>query len=315
MLQLAFQLPFLWRLKLLPKPQIAFGDSGVKKILTLMVPALFGVSVSQINLLIDTQIASFLATGSITWLYISDRLLEFPLGVFGIAIATVILPALSHDHAKGSGTMFRANLDWGLRLVLLIGLPAALGLIVLAEPLILTLFQYQNFTLQAAHQSSLSLMAYATGLLPFMFIKVLAPAYFARQDTKTPVKIGIIAMVSNIVFNLALFVPFGHVGLAAATSMSALLNASLLYWGLRRQGIFSLPRTWWFWLLKISLAGAAMVVAISATHASIEAWQSWSVWNRSGQLFMQIGLGVLVYLVALILLGVRPKHLLGRKAD
>lgn len=310
--QLAFQLPFLWRLNLMPRPQIAFGDARVKQIMALMLPGIFGVSVSQINLMIDTQIASFLDTGSITWLYLSDRLLEFPLGVFGIAIATVILPALSRHHATSSIDEFRANLNWGLRLVLLIGLPATVGLIVLAEPMVLTLFQYQNFTVFAAHQASLSLVAYAAGLLPFMFIKVLAPAYFARQDTKTPVRVGIFAMVSNIVFNLLLFIPFGHVGLAAATSLSALINAGLLYRGLKRKSIFQLQGGWWKWGLQLSFAGAAMVLVLVTTNAAISDWQAWSVWERIGHLGARIVLAAAVYLASLWLVGVRPRHLMGK---
>ena len=216
-LQLFFQLPFLMQLGLMPRPKVDYRHEGVSRIMKLMVPALFGVSVSQINLLLDTVLASFLQTGSVSWLYYSDRLSELPLGVFGIAIATVILPSLSRKHAAESAGQFAATLDWAVRAVLLIGLPAALALALLAEPLIATLFHYGEVTDRDVTMAAQSLRAYSAGLLAFMLIKVLAPGYFARQDTKTPVKIGIIAMVANMAFNLALIFPLAHAGLALAT--------------------------------------------------------------------------------------------------
>ena len=211
-LQLFFQLPFLMQLGLMPRPKVDYRHEGVRRIMKLMVPALFGVSVSQINLLLDTVLASFLQTGSVSWLYYSDRLSELPLGVFGIAIATVILPSLSRKHAAESADQFAATLDWAVRAVLLIGLPAALALALLAEPLIATLFHYGEVTDRDVTMAAQSLRAYSAGLLAFMLIKVLAPGYFARQDTKTPVKIGIIAMVANMAFNLALIFPLGTCG-------------------------------------------------------------------------------------------------------
>ncbi len=200
-IQLLFQLPFLMRLGLMPTPKLDWQDAGVKRVLSLMAPAIFGVSVSQINLLLDTVLASFLPTGSVSWLYYSDRLAELPLGVFGIAVATVILPGLSRQHASDSPEKFSETLDWALRLILLIALPAAVALVILAEPILATLFQYGKTTVVDVNMSSLSLQAYAVGLVAFMLIKVLAPGYFARQDMKTPVRIGIIAMASNMVLN------------------------------------------------------------------------------------------------------------------
>ncbi|HAG94499.1 MAG TPA: murein biosynthesis integral membrane protein MurJ, partial [Gammaproteobacteria bacterium] len=236
--QLVFQFPFVRQIQLLSVPRWGWSDPGVKRILALMLPAMFGVSVAQINLLLDTVLASFLVDGSVSWLYYSDRLMELPLGVFGIAIATVILPSLSRKHASQSVEAFSQTLDWAVRMVLLIGLPAALALVVLAAPLLVTLFQYGEFSAADVDRASLSLQAYGAGLLGFMLVKVLAPGYFARQDTKTPVKVGIKAMVANMVFNLALIVPLAHVGLALATSLSALLNAFLLWLGLRREGVY-----------------------------------------------------------------------------
>ena len=217
--QLIFQMPFLARLRLLPMPQSGWKDEGVRRILRLMLPALFGVSVAQINLLLDTVLASFLQTGSVSWLYYSDRLAELPLGVFGIAIATVILPSLSRKHAEKSGEQFAQMLDWAVRMVLLIGLPAALALILLAEPLLTTLFHYGQMSDRDVEMAAMSLRAYGVGLLAFMLIKVLAPGYFSRQDTKTPVKIAVKAMVANMVFNLMLIVPLAHAGLALATAL------------------------------------------------------------------------------------------------
>ncbi len=223
LVQFAFQIPFLMREKMLVRPQWGWNDPGVKKIRTLMLPAMFGVSVSQINLLFDTFIASFLATGSISWLYYSDRLLEFPLGLFGIAIATVILPALSRKHVDKSPEQFAATMDWGVRMVLLLGIPAMAGLMFLAKPMLMVLFMRGEFNVADVNAASLSLVAYGAGLLNFMLIKVLAPGYYARQDTKTPVKFGIVAMITNMVFNAIFASFFGYVGLAMATSLSASL--------------------------------------------------------------------------------------------
>ena len=205
--QLLFQLPFLARMQLLPVPRLVPGDPGVKRIMLLMLPALFGVSVSQINLLLDTVLASFLATGSVSWLYYADRLTELPLGAFGIAIGTVILPSLSRQHAAQDPKAFSATLDWALRMVLLVGVPAALALALLAEPLIATLFLRGAMTSEAVVQSAAALQAYSLGVLTFMLIKVLAPGYFARQDMKTPVRIAVISMLANMLFNLLLIWP------------------------------------------------------------------------------------------------------------
>ncbi|MDW1553337.1 murein biosynthesis integral membrane protein MurJ, partial [Vibrio sp. YT-18] len=214
LVQFLFQIPFLIKAGVMVKPKWGWRDPGVVKIRTLMIPALFGVSVSQINLLFDTFIASFLQTGSISWLYYSDRLLEFPLGLFGIAIATVILPALSRKHVDSQSEGFAHTMDWGVRMVTLLGIPAMLGLMALAKPMLMVLFMRGEFSPQDVHQASLSLLAYASGLLNFMLIKVLAPGYYSRQDTKTPVKYGIIAMVANMVFNAIFAYFYGYVCLA-----------------------------------------------------------------------------------------------------
>lgn len=309
LLQLLFQLPSLYRLKLMPRPRWGWQDSGVRRILSLMLPALFGVSVSQINLLVDTQIASFLQEGSISWLYYSDRLLEFPLGIFGIAIATVILPSLSRNHATESVEQFSGTLDWAMKLMMLIGFPASVGLIFLAEPLLISLFQYGEFSAHDSYMASRSLITYGFGLVFFMLIKVLAPGYFARQDTRTPVKIGIIAMISNIFLNLLLMGPLGHAGLALATSLSALLNAALLFWGLKTRGVYRTSQPWWPYLLRLLVANALMLAALAWLTPERAVWQQAHGWQRAGWLSWTIGGAMLSYLLALALVGLRPRHL------
>lgn len=306
--QLMMQLPFLWKEGYLVKPKWAWNSPGVRKILTLMGPALFGVSVGQINLLLDTVIASFLETGSIVWLYMSDRMLEFPLGMFGIAISTVILPSLSRQHSSANNKDFNATLNWALKLVCLIGIPASIGLFMMAEPIILTVFQHGKVSIADAYASSLSLKAYIVGLLGFMFIKVLATGFFSRQDTKTPVRIGIIAMVTNMVFNLVLFFPLAHVGLALATSISAILNATLLFLALRKTGTFALDDQWKSWLLKLFFGCGALIIFINYKMAPMVEWRTWSILERSENMILLVVFSILVYAIATVLVGVRGRH-------
>ncbi|MGY6567324.1 MAG: murein biosynthesis integral membrane protein MurJ [Halomonadaceae bacterium] len=306
--QLAFQVPFLARLGLMPRPWPNFAHSGVKRILILMAPALFGVSVSQINLLLDTVLASLLTPGSVSWLYYSDRLVELPLGVFGIAIGTVILPALSKRHAEQSGEHFAAMLDWAVRAVLLLGLPAALALAILAEPLLISLFHYGAMTEHDIVMAAMSLRAYAFGLVAFMLIKVLAPGFFARQNTKTPVKVGIIAMVANMVFNLILIWPLAHAGLALATALSAFLNAGLLGWLLHKQGVLVFQSGWGRY--AVQLVGGCVVMSVGLAWLAPE-WQQWLEWGvgaRVQWLALLVVVGAAIYFAWLAALGVRPRH-------
>ncbi|MFW9659232.1 murein biosynthesis integral membrane protein MurJ [Vibrio parahaemolyticus] len=309
LVQFLFQIPFLIKAGVMVKPKWGWRDPGVVKIRTLMIPALFGVSVSQINLLFDTFIASFLQTGSISWLYYSDRLLEFPLGLFGIAIATVILPALSRKHVDSQSEGFAHTMDWGVRMVTLLGIPAMLGLMALAKPMLMVLFMRGEFSPQDVHQASLSLLAYASGLLNFMLIKVLAPGYYSRQDTKTPVKYGIIAVVTNMVFNAIFAYFYGYVGLAIATALSAFVNMALLYRGLHIAGVYQITKRTVFFIIRLVIAGAAMVAAILWQLEDMSVWLEWSFAHRSGMLGMLIGLGAAVYLAVLFLTGVRLKDL------
>ncbi len=307
--QLAFQVPFLIRLGLLPKPWPNFAHEGVRRILKLMAPALFGVSVAQINLLLDTVLASFLAAGSVSWLYYSDRLVELPLGVFGVAIGTVILPALSKRHASQSREHFSAMLDWAIRMVLLLGLPAALALAVLAEPLLITLFHYGAMTDHDIQMAAMSLRAYSFGLLAFMLIKVLAPGFFARQDTKTPVKVGIVAMLANMVFNLMLIWPLAHAGLALATALSAFMNAGMLGYLLRRQGILVFQPGWQRFALQLLGGSAVMSLGLYWLTPEWHAWLEFSLVQRVAWMSLLVGLGASVYFAWLAVFGLRLKQL------
>lgn len=318
-LQLVFQLPFLMQLDLLPKPKIAWHDPAVKKVLALMAPAMFGVSVSQINLMLDTVIATFIpGDGNIAWLYYSDRLTELPLGVFGVGIATVILPSLSRQFAAQSqegGRHYTHTLNWALQCVLLIGVPAAIALIILAKPLLFTLFQYDKTTPYDVHMASLSMRAYACGLVAFMLIKVLASAYFARQDVKTPVRIGVIAMVVNMGLNIVFVVPLhfiwgvGHVGLALATAASAMLNAWLLFSGLNNNGIFVALHTWRVFILRLTAGCLALAISLLFLMHYFPQFIELSWIERIGYTALAVIVGLMSYVFGLYATGMRPKHL------
>lgn len=316
-LQLLFQLPSLHALKLTPKPVWDTQDAGVRKILMLMVPALFGVSVSQINLLFDTVLASLLPNGSVAWLYYSDRLTELPLGVFAIAIATVILPALSALNTRAAADEFSQTLTWAVRNVLLIAVPATVALWLLAEPILTALFQYGAFTTNDVTMAAASLRAYTLGLGAFMLIKVLAPGYYARQDMKTPVKIGIVAMVSNMVLNVLFVFPLmwyfdmGHVGLALATSASAWINAALLYRGLRRGGI---PLTGVFdirYMVRLWVAVTVMAGVIYVSVPDLRDWFAADMSWRVTRLLMIVTAGAVSFAGVLALLGLRVAEIKG----
>ena len=320
-LQLLFQLPSLHALKLTPKPVWDTQDAGVRKILMLMVPALFGVSVSQINLLFDTVLASLLPNGSVAWLYYSDRLTELPLGVFAIAIATVILPALSALNTRAAADEFSQTLTWAVRNVLLIAVPATVALWLLAEPILTALFQYGAFTTNDVTMAAASLRAYTLGLGAFMLIKVLAPGYYARQDMKTPVKIGIVAMVSNMVLNVLFVFPLmwyfdmGHVGLALATSASAWINAALLYRGLRRGGI---PLTGVFdirYMVRLLVAVIVMAGVIYVSVPDLRDWFAADMSWRVTRLLMIVTAGAVSFAGVLALLGLRVAEIKGPRSS
>ncbi|MBA6414303.1 murein biosynthesis integral membrane protein MurJ [Parahaliea sp. F7430] len=315
LLQLLFQLPSLYRIDLVPRPIWDTQHPGVRRILRLMVPALFGVSVSQINLLLDTVLASFLPTGSVSWLYYSDRLTELPLGVFGIAVATVILPSLSAHRAGARSEDFTLTLDWAVRMILLVAVPAAVALILLAQPILITLFQYGALSAHDVSMASLSLQAYCLGLIAFMLIKVLAPGFYARQDMVTPVKIGIKAMVANMLLNVAFVLPLyfyfdiGHVGLALATSASAWLNAALLLRGLLREGVYRFQPGWGLYLLRLLAATAAMALAAWALSPDLGDLQALNWYQRALQIAVVCIGGGVAYLLAHFVLGSRFQQL------
>ncbi|MGB1174344.1 MAG: murein biosynthesis integral membrane protein MurJ [Luminiphilus sp.] len=318
--QLLFQLPSLRALKLTPRPVWDTKDEGVRKILMLMVPALFGVSVSQINLLFDTVLASLLPDGSVAWLYYSDRLTELPLGVFAIAIATVILPTLSALNTRAEPEEFSQTLAWAMRNVLLIAVPATVALWLLAEPILATLFQYGAFTDRDVEMAAASLRAYTVGLGGFMLIKVLAPGYYARQDMKTPVKIGIIAMVSNMVLNVLFVFPLmwyfemGHVGLALATSVSAWINAGLLYLGLRRGGISLTGVFEAKFVARLVVAVSLMGIAVSMMSPAVSLWLTADLSWRVGQMTLLVFVGMASFAMVLAVLGFKLNEVRGPRA-
>lgn len=304
--QLLFQLPFLLQIRLLPVPKYSPGHEGVARIKKLMLPALFGVSVNQINLLLDSFIASLLVTGSVSWLYFSDRLMELPLGIFGVALAIVVLPSLSRSHADKSPEQFSNTIDWALRLVFLVALPATLALVLLAKPLLITLFFNENFTVVDVQQASASLQAYAFGLLGFMSVKIFAPGFYARQDTRTPVRIGVIAMAVNMVLNVVFYWQgYGHVGLATATSIAACLNAGLLLRGLIREGAFSFVGGWGVWGLRLLLANTCMGLFLYFRAGEWAQWLSWSVGEQILQMAILVCGGIALYVGILFAAGLR----------
>ncbi|MEJ2346389.1 MAG: murein biosynthesis integral membrane protein MurJ [Gammaproteobacteria bacterium] len=310
--QLLFQVPFLLRLRLMPRPRFDRVHEGVRRIMRLMLPAIFGSSVAQINLLFDTLIASFLVTGSVSWLYYSDRLMEFPLGVFGIALGTVILPSLSSRHAEAAPERFAETLDWGLRWALLIGAPASLGLMILAQPVLATLFNYGEFGAHDVRMATFSLVAFSVGLLGFILVKVLAPGFYARQDTRTPVRVGVIAMVTNIALNLLFVVPLAvsgypapHAGLALATSLAAFVNAALLFRHLRRERVYRAQPGWPLLGLRIGLACAAMAAFLWWGRGDVDTWLHGGLLLRAERLAGLIAGGIVVYFGVLLLLGAK----------
>ena len=307
--QMAMQVRPLQQIGMLPRFRVDFADPGVKKILNLMIPAMFGVSVSQINLLLDTILASFLVEGSVSWLYTAERLTELPLGLIGIAIATVILPSLSAKYAEKSHDEFSAMLDWALRVIVLVGVPASLAMQVLAEPMIAALFHHGRFTERDVMMSAGALKALSGGILAFMLIKVFAPGYFARQDTRTPVRIGIIAMVSNMVFNLMLVWSLKHVGLALASTMSTFLNAGLLYWGLHKRGVYRLEKHWVALVIRYVAANSVMVGVLLWITPPTSYWLGSGIVIKALHLLGICCAGVVAYLAALAATGYRWRDL------
>lgn len=305
LLQLFFQIPFLLRIRRLPTPRPSLKDPGVRRVLKLMAPALFGVSVGQINLMIDQWFASFLAVGSLSWLYFSDRVVQLPLGVFAVAIATVILPRLSRSHAGQEHDKFERTLDWGLRLILLIALPSTLGLVLLSGPIVLTLFEHGAFDEHAAKMTLQSLIAFSLGLAGAMSVKVLASGFYAKQNIKLPVKVGIFCMIANTAFAFCFVWNLKHAGLALATSFSSLLNASLLFYFLRKKENFHLQPGWFKFLMQMACGLLAMVVLWFFITPNFSAWAAHSLLWRASYLALNIGVVLAGYAGGMYLSGYR----------
>ncbi|WP_269791191.1 murein biosynthesis integral membrane protein MurJ [Stenotrophomonas sp. Iso1] len=334
LLQLLFQLPALKGINLLTLPRWGWNHPDVRKVLTLMVPTLFGSSVAQINLLLDTVIAAHLTDGSQSWLSLADRFLELPLGVFGVALGTVILPALARHHVKTDGEGFSNALDWGLRTTLLIAVPAMLGLLLLAEPLIATLFQYKRFTAFDTQMTALAVYGLSFGLPAFALLKVLLPAFYSRQDTRTPVRAGLVALVANMVFNFALLAvlyhamvpetlkaqgvmvalskqPGLHLALGIASALSSYLNLGLLWYWLGKTGVYQRRPGWGAYMVRLMLACVAMVAVLAALLYWLPGFTGMDKWHRIGSLALLVGSGGLTYLLAMVAMGFRPRELRG----
>lgn len=319
LLQLAIQFPALKKIAMLPRPSLnwraAWADPGVRRILTLMGPALIGVSVSQISLLINTVFASFLKTGSVSWLYYADRLMEFPSGMLGAALGTILLPSLSRYHARENPVEYSKLLDWGLRLTLLLAAPASLALAILAVPLIATLFFQGAFTVDDVFRTREALLAYSVGLTGLILVKVLAPGFYARQNVRTPVKIALISLLATQAMNLAFIGWLQHAGLALSIGLAACLNAAMLYRGLRQQGIFTPQPGWPAFIMKLSLAMAVMGLALWFGMGKESDWLQSGLLGRTIHLSWLVPLGITAYFATLWVLGFRPRDFKRRAAE
>jgi len=313
-LQLAIQLPALARIGMLPRFGLLLRDEGVRRILKLMAPALLGVSVSQVSLVINTIFASFLPSGSVSWLYYADRLMEFPAGLLGAALGTILLPSLSRTHASQQHDEFSALLDWGLRLTLLLTLPAALALAILAVPLLSTLFQHGAFEAADVLATRSALAAYSVGLSGLILVKVLAPGFYARQDIRTPVKIALITLAATQAMNLAFIVPLKHAGLALAIGLASCLNAGLLYRGLRRRGAYQPKPGWNTFLLKLLAALAVLGLVLWFAMGTEASWLVQHGLDRVLRLAAVVTAGIAAYFGCLFALGFRLKDFRRRGA-
>ncbi|MDQ7914921.1 murein biosynthesis integral membrane protein MurJ [Pseudomonas sp. 102515] len=305
--QFLYQLPHLKRIGMLVLPRLNLRDTGVWRVMKQMGPAILGVSVSQISLIINTIFASFLAAGSVSWMYYADRLMELPSGVLGVALGTILLPALSRTYAKADRQEYSRLLDWGLRLCFLLVLPCSAALALLSEPLTVSLFQYGRFDAHDALMTQRALVAYAVGLLGIILVKVLAPGFYAQQNIKTPVKIAIFTLAVTQVLNLILIGPLQHVGLALAIGLAACLNAGLLFWQLRRHNLFIPQAGWTGFLLRLLIAVVVMSAVLFGLMQVLPSWSEGLMWQRLLRLGGLVAAGVLAYFASLFLLGFRVR--------
>jgi len=313
-LQLAFQVPFLLKINLVPRFSLNLHDEGVWRILKLMGPAVFGVSIAQLSLLINTIFASFLSTGSVSWLYYADRLMEFPTGMLGVALGTILLPSLSKSYSDNSDGEYSQLMDWGLRLTFILALPAAAALAVLSVPLVVSLFHYGQFTANDVWMTRQALMAYSLGLLGLILVKVLAPGFYARQDIKTPVKIAVFTLFATQAMNLLFIWQLKHAGLALAIGLGACLNAGLLYRALRSGGVYQPQPGWQAFLLKLGTAVAVMVAVLWFCMGDAELWMHYRMLARFAHLALLVVIGAGTYFAVLWLLGFRLQHFMRRVA-
>ncbi len=313
-LQLAIQIPELWKKNLLIPPKVDFKHEGVDRILKLMLPALFGVSVTQINLLLNTIWASFMQDGSVSWLYSAERMTELPLGLIGVAIGTVILPSLSARHAEQDQAKFKSMIDWAAKIIMLVGIPASIALFMLSTPIIQALFQRGEFTLEDTHMTALALQCMSAGVISFMLIKVFAPGFYAQQDTKTPVRVGLMAVATNAILNVV-FIGFfklidwhaEHMALALASSGSALVNAGMLYFYLHKRNIYRFGAHWKKLGFQFLVANITMIAALAYALT----WYQGDIaqWLRIAEVVGLCVLGVAAYVIGLLITGFRPRHL------
>lgn len=306
-LQLFYQLPHLKKIGMLVLPRVNLRDSGVWRVMRQMGPAILGVSVSQISLIINTIFASFLVSGSVSWMYYADRLMEFPSGVLGVALGTILLPSLAKSFASGKHDEYRRLMDWGLRLCFLLALPSAVALGILAKPLTVSLFQYGKFSAFDAAMTQRALVAYSIGLMGLIVVKVLAPGFYSRQDIKTPVKIAIVTLIMTQLMNLAFIGPLKHAGLSLSIGLAACLNAGLLYWQLRKQDIFQPQPGWRIFLIKLVVAVLVMSAVLVGMMWIMPAWDTGNMAMRLLRLSAVVIAGVVAYFASLALMGFRVK--------
>lgn len=311
-LQLLYQLPYLKKIGMLVLPRMNFKDSGVWRVLKQMGPAILGVSVGQISLIINTIFASFLISGSVSWMYYADRLMEFPAGVLGVALGTILLPSLAKSFSIGDSKQYSELLDWGLRLCFLLALPSTVALGVIARPLISTLFEYGQFTLNDTLMTERALVAYSIGLLGLILIKVLAPAFYSRQNIKTPVKIAIVTLILTQLMNLAFIGPLKHAGLSLSIALAACFNAGLLFWQLMKKKLYQPQAGWSRFLIKVIIAVILMSIVLWCGAKWLPDWSSGTMLIRSLRLFLLIMSGVITYFGSLIAMGFNIRQLLKR---
>ncbi len=313
--QLAFQLPFLKRIGMLPSIRFNLKDEGMWRVIRQMGPAVFGVSIAQISLILNTVFASFLVAGSVSWLYYADRLMEFPNGLLGVALGTILLPSLSRCHSTGDTAEYSKLLDWGLRLTFLLALPAALALGMIAVPLLATFFQHGAFSVHDVLMTRNALVGYSVGLIGMILVKILAPGFYARQDIRTPVKIGIATLVATQLMNLAFIGWLQHAGLALAIGLGACFNSAILFHLLRKRGIYQPEPGWAKFFIKVCIALLALGLTLWFGMGAEQSWLTRSGWPRILHLSVLVAGGIVVYFTVLFALGFRPRDFSKRSAS